>query len=426
MKVQVEELSPIERKLSIEVEGTEVDSELSRAYTQLGRQVKIPGFRPGKIPRRILEQKFKQEVEGDVIQRLVQRTYMEAIRDHKVEAVSDPMVTQKTFAASQPFAYEARVEVRPRVQPKDYTGVALTRTEVKVEDAQIAERMEQMRKRFARLDPVSGGREVAKAGDYAVVDYTGTVDGKEIPGGKAENATVQVAPGELVQGNIPQLEGVKVGDSQQLDYTFPADYPLEEAKGKTAHFTVHLKGLKEEIIPELDDEFAKEIGGGNTLEEMRTKIRGDLEKSQKLQAETKEREELIKALVEKNAFDLPKAMTERAIDSMLEGALRQMMRSGLDPRSLDLDFNKLREDLRERAESEVRGALIFEAIADQEKIEISEEEIEKKIAELASESNQALSAVQKHFRTPAERRSLTLRLREEKTVEFLKSRAKYS
>jgi trigger factor len=425
MKVQVEELSPIEKKLSIEVDSTRVADELTRAYANIGAQVRLPGFRQGKVPRRILEQKFRQQVEDDVIQRVVQKAWLEAIREHKVEAVSQPQVTNNSgIKPNAPFTFEARVEVKPKLEPKDYKEVQLTKTDTSVPDAQIEEQIEKMRQSHSRLEPVAD-RDVARAGDFATVDYDATIDGQPFTGGKAEGVTAEIAPGELVDSNIAALEGVKVGDTKEIDYAFPPDYRVEEVKGKTARFKLHLRGLKTKIVPELNDEFAKELGA-QSVEELRKKVKDSLEATQKSKAQNEEREALIKALVERNPFEVPRAMVERAIDSMLEGAMRQMQRSGLDVRNLGLDFMRLRDEMRERAVQEVKGTLLFEAIAEKEGIQADEADIEKKIEELATESGQPVANIRKYFKSPDDRLGLSLRLREEKTIEFLKAQAKYS
>lgn len=436
MKVQVEEISPIEKKLSIQVDKALVASELDRAYQSLSRQVKIAGFRPGKVPRRILEQRFKAQVEDDVTQRVVSRAFLEAIQKHQVDAVSQPTMTQSSgLKPDADFSFEARVEVKPRLDPQGYEGLELKRPEAKVEDAQVDEQLERMRQTLTRLEPVSG-REVAQPNDFAVIDYQGSLDGKDFPGSRAENITVQVAPGELIEGKIAAIDGMKVGSTKAVDYAFPRDYGTHPRTGevdpeggamagKVATFQVVLKALKTEVVPELNDEFAKEAGGGETLAELKAKIRADLERAAANRARTEEREGLIKALVEKNAFEVPNAMIDRAVDMMLEGALRQLQRTGLDPRKLQLDFNGLRAEMRPRAVTEVKGTLLLEAIAAKEKVEVTDADVERKLEEIAGEAKQALSTVRKVFRGD-QLEGLKLRLREEKTVEFLKARAKYS
>jgi len=425
MKVQVEELSPIERKLSIEVEGERVAQELDRAYAALNRQVKIAGFRPGKIPRRILESRFRQDVEGDVIKRVVENAYFEAVTKENLEPVSNPQISNGPLAPNAPFSFQARVEVKPKLDAKDYRGLPLKKIEVKVEDAEVEQRLNSLRDRFGRLEPVEG-RDVAQPGDYVMVDSEASIDGKEFPGSKQENVTFEVAQGELAEGKVAALEGVKVGEAKELDYVFPQDYAVEEVKGKTAHFKLSVKALKREVKPELNDDFAKETGGGDTLDALKTRIRSDLEKSKRTQAEIDERQEMFKSLIERNAFEVPKAMVERAIDMMLDGALRNMARGGLDPRTLNLDFSKLRDEMRERATTEVKGSLLLEAVALKEGISPSDEELEKKIEQIAGEASTAVSQVRKHFKDPEQRRSLMLRVREEKTIEFLRANASYS
>lgn len=424
MKVNVETLSPIERKLSIEVEPALIVTELDRAYSALNRQVKVPGFRPGKIPRRILEQRFKEQVEDDVIQRVVEKSYLDAIKKHDIPAVSSPQVTNHGIKPNEPFTFEARVQVKPVLEPKDYEGLKLAKTEVKVDDAAVAEQLERLRQANSRLEPVTD-RDTAQAGDFAQIDYDASLEGKEFPGGKAENITVEVSPGELIRGNVEAVAGMKIGDTKTVPYKFPDDFPDELSKGKTAEFKITLKGLKAKVLPELNDEFAKEVQGGNSIDELKARIRKDLERSQKNKADIDARDQLIKALLEKNKFDVPRAMVDRAIDFMLRGALRGMMERGVDPRMLNLDFDKLREDMREKAEVEVRGTLLFEAIADKEKLNVSDEDVEKKLEQMAEEDQVALSQVKKRFKSEDDKEGLKLRLREEKTIEFLKSRASY-
>jgi len=426
MKVQVEELSPIEKKLSIEVENARVAEELTRAYTALSKQVKLPGFRQGKVPRRILEQRFREQVEDEVIQRVVQNAWLEAVREHKVEAVAPPQVTNNSgLKADGPFSFEARVEVKPKVEAKDYQGLPLTRTDTNVADSEVDARLEELRQSMARLEPVEG-RDVAQAGDFATVDYEATVEGTDFPGSKADGVTVELAPGELVESNVAALEGSKVGDVKELDYAFPADYRVEQVKGKTARFKFTVKGLKKKVVPELNDDFAKETNEAQSLGELRTKIRTDLEQGKRTKAQNDERAAILTALIERNAFDVPKSMVERTIDNMLEGQLRNMARMGMDPRRLNLDFARLREDMRERATQEVKGALLIEAIAQKENIQASDADVDKKLEELAAEAKQPIDVVRKYFKGPEERQGLSLRLREEKTIEFLKGQAKYS
>ncbi|MFP2929716.1 trigger factor [Pyxidicoccus sp. 3LG] len=425
MKVQVEELSPIEKKLSIEVENARVAEELNRAYSRLGQQVRLPGFRQGKVPRRILEQRFRDQVEDEVIQRVVQTAYMEAIREHNVDVVSNPQVTNSGIKADAPFTFEARVEVKPKVEAKDYQELPLAKSETAVTDEQLNEQLERMRQSMGRLEPVTD-RDTAASGDNVTADFEATVDGQPFPGSKGEGVGFQVQPGELIEGKAAALEGVKVGESKDIDYVFSQDYRVEEVRGKTGRFHITVKSLQKEIVPELNDDFAKSSGVAQSMDELRTKLRTDMEKARKSQVEGEEREALMKAVIERNPFEVPRAMVERAMDSMLRGALQQLQRQGVDPSRLNLDFSRLREEMREKALQEVKGTLLFEAIAQKEGIQASDADVDARIEQLATEAGQPVAVVKKYFKGPDERLGLALRLREEKTIEFLRSRAKYS
>ena len=424
MKVKVEEVSPIERRLSIEVDAPLIAQELNNAYGRLSREVKIPGFRPGKVPRRILEQKFKTDVETDVIRRVEAKAFLDAIKEHKVEAVAEPHISSSTLTANAPYAFTARVEVKPVLEAKDYKGLKLTKVDASVPEEKVTEQLTKMQENFTTLEKIEG-RDVAQLTDMAVIDFNATVDGKEFPGNKGTDITVEVAAGELIDANLPQIEGMKVGETKPIDYKFPETYRVEEVKGKTASFQVTLKELKAKKVPALDDALAEKLGTP-TFVELKEKLRKDLERAASTRTKNDEREAMFKALVEKNPFELPQAMTERGIDMMLEGALRAIHRGGVDPRQLGLDFNKLREDFRPKAELEVRGQLIVEAIGKQEKIEVSDAELEKKLEELAEEGGQALSTVRKYYKDEEERQGLVSRVREQKTIDFLKSQATYS
>jgi trigger factor len=426
MKVQVQELSPIEKSLSIEVEPAVVAKELDQAYAQLSRQVKIAGFRPGKVPRRILEQRFKAEVEDDVIRRVVTKSYVEAVKQEKIDVVAEPHVTNGKLQLDQPFAFTARVEVKPKIEVKDFKGLKLKKLDAAVEEKTVDERITQIQTHMTTLEPVTG-RDVAQKGDFCVIDYTALLDGKDFPGSKATDITVEVAPGELVDANLPQLEGVKVAGKKDFDYAFPADYRIEEVKGKTAKFTVTLKELKQKIVPPIDDALAEKSGAGvHTVKELRERIRKDLERAQRRNTENETREAVIKELIDRNKFDVPKAMIDHGVNMMLENAVQVLSRSGLDPRTTNMDWNKLRDDFVPKAELEVRGQLMFEALAKQEKIDVADEDLEKKLEEIAEDTGNPLSQVRKAYKTAEAKDALRNRVREEKTIAFLKSAATYS
>jgi len=422
MKVQVEDVSAVEKRLSIEVEPALVEKELTAAYSNLSRQVKVPGFRPGKIPRRILEQRFKAEVEADVIKRVQLLGFIDALKETNVAAVGDPSFSGGKLESAKPYAYSARVEVKPVVTAKDYKGLELPKSDESVSDEKVNEQLERMLAQKTEVVDVTG-RDVVQKGDLAVIDFDATKDGQPFPGNTGRDVTVEVIAGELIDGNLPDLEGAKVGGTKEFDYTFPADYRVEEIKGQKAHFVCTIKGLKTKKVPALDDAFAQEMGEENA-DALKARARRDLERAAKNRAEVDARDGLFKALQEKNPIEVPVAMVNRGIEFMLENALGGLMRSGMDPNMLQLDWGKLREELRPKATLEVRGQLLLEAIAKAENIDPNEGELEARLKSLAEENNVGLPVLQKQYASAEAKDALRNRVQEEKVIAFLRQHSK--
>lgn len=427
MKVNVETVSPVEKKLQIEVDADRVSQELERAYKGLSRSVRIPGFRQGKAPRRILEARYKDQVEQDVVQHLVEHTWREAVDSNDLFPVASPVVSSDKLEPGKPFKYEARVEVKPEVTAKEYKGLSYEASTASVTDEMISDELARIQDQLAQLMPIED-RTTAETGDYAVIDYEGFLDGEPMEGGKGEEITVKVDAGTLLEGNAPMLAGVAVGDTVETDVEFPPDYQIESVRGQTGKFKLQLKSLKHREMPALDDELAKDLGGeAKTLEELKAQIREGLEKSEQQRVDRENREKLFRVLVEKNPIEVPKALVERGIDMMVSGAAERFQRQGLDISQMGLDFRKIREDLREKATEEVKAALIIEAIAKQEGIEPGDDDLSAHYTKLAEEVGMPLEAVRAHFeKNPDEVGSLKSRLREEKTVALLQSEAKVS
>ena len=425
MKIQVEKLSPVETKVTVEIDAADVSMEIDRAYASLGRRVKLRGFRPGKAPRTVLERNFKDQVESDVVERLVNKSFGEISRDQKIDAVAAPRVQvgEGGVAADRPFSYTARVEVKPAITPKDYKGLTVTRKPVDVTDAIVDAEIERLRQSYAEMQPIEG-RDVAELGDWAVIDYDSKVDGSDFDGGSSKGAVVQVKEGAFFAGEMAVLVGHKVGETFQTEQVFPADFRDAALAGKSATFTITLDSLRNQKVPALDDAFAKEVGieGVETLAALRDRVRHDIERREKRRAEGEERGSLIKAALERNDFEVPQALVERTIDAMVENTAQRLAQQGVDIRQLDLDLARIRGDMREQAILTVKGALLLEAIADAEKLEIVEDDIRAAIERHATEMGVPASTLQlKGDR----RQAFVQQLREDKVLALLAAAANF-
>ena len=426
MKIQVEAVSPVEKKVTVEIDAAQVAKEIDRAYVGLGRSVKLPGFRPGKVPRNVLVRNFRGEVEREVVEKLVNESFAEAVKTEKIDPVASPSVSlaDGTFDAEKPLKYTAHVEVKPSLAPRDYRGLEVTHTPGAVTEAMVDEELQKLLESASTLQPVEG-RDVAEKGDWATIDHEGTIDGKPFAGATAQGVTVRVQEGKLEEGNFGQLEAKKLGETVEFDHAFAADYRMPEVAGKTALFKVVIKGLKTRQAPALDDVFAKQVGvpGVETVDQLRARIRADIEQREKQKSESELRDALVKAALAKNDFEVPPALVERTIDSMIESTAERLARSGIDLRHLQLDLPRLRADLREKALQQVRGALLLEAIAEAEKIEVGEEDLEKEIARIAGDHGIPLERAKKDFRGKDALAALHVRILEEKALAVLSSSA---
>src|SRR6266702_670535 len=366
MKIEVEAVSPVEKKVTVEVDPERVAKEPDEAYAGLGRRVKLKGFRSGHVPRAVLERNFRDEVEKQVVDTVVNASFGEAVAQHALHPVASPRVdvAEPGLAPGQPFRYSARVEVKPRHEPKDYKQLEVARKPPEVTDQMVSDELTRIQESLSRLVPVEGRFE-AQPGDYAVIDHDGTIEGQPFEGGKAEGVTVKVEAGDLSGGFIPQLAGVKLGEAVELDQSFPADQGYEPLRGKTGHFKVTLQSLKTRQVPAIDDLLAKEMGleGVETLDALKARIRDDL------------------------------------------------------------DVARLRADLREQALLQVKGALLLESIADVEKITVSDEDLQIELARMSGEMGIPLAKMQQQMKGGGARAALLNRLREDRALAFLTSEA---
>jgi trigger factor len=421
LKIDIAELSPILRKLSIELPPTAVDEALTQVYRDLGSTVKVKGFRPGKVPRHVLERTYKADVEREVVAQLIQSSYRQAVDERNLWPVSEPIVENEKLAEGQPFRYSAQVEVKPKLDPTGYEGLPLKPKPTEVTDAELDQELEKLRESMAALEPIEE-RKVAVAGDWALVDYDLSVDGKPVP--NLENnrdQPVELTEGPIIKGHVPELRGVEVGSTVDVTYAFPADYRVADLRGKSGLFKVTLKGLRKRVVPALDDELVKDLDEPEltTVAQLRDRVRTRMLEERKEESDRDASEQLTRAIVEKNPFEAPPALVNRVAEAELRALAQQIVRAGVDPNSLSIDQGKLRAS----AEQRVKAELLFEAIAEKEKLELSDAELEAHYEKLSKATDKPVAKVKAELGRSGQLGALKYRLLQDKALAFLRSRA---
>jgi trigger factor len=424
---RLESLSPVVKKLSVELDPERVSAALNTAFQTLSRQVKMKGYRQGHVPRRLVEKAYGEDVKRDVAQRLVEHSIGEVLTEHSLKPVAPPRVENGDVKPGEPFKYVATVEVKPVVDPKDYAGLSVPAVKVEVKDEEVDAEVNRMREGMAQLVPVEG-REVAELGDIAAVDSEGFVDGAPLRGSKREGGNLEVAPGTLLEGKAEALLGARIGETREATVTFPTEWSQADLRGKEARFTVTLRGLKKRELPALDDAFVQDLGAEvKTVDELRARIREDLMTTRRETGEQDQRTKVLEALLEKNPLEAPPALVESNVDAMLRGMLEGFQRRGMDVERLGVNLDRLRSDLRGRAQLEVKGYLLLDAIADKEGIQVEDSDRDAQFEKMAKELKQPVEKIRTAYRRSQEaHEGLTAKIRQDKALAFLLGKANLS
>jgi trigger factor len=417
MNVRIEDISSIKKKLSFEVAAEQVDAEIRKTYQKIAKTAKVKGFRPGKIPQAVLEKYYAPQMEEQVLGRLINDSYFKALVEHRIAAVSDPeIVESSSLEKGKTFSYEAEIEVKPEIEVKEYTGIALQKEKFEPDPKVVEDRLEELRAGRSQMEVASRGQ--AKGGDFVVIDFEGFVDGEAFEGGKAEGHVLELGSGSFIPGFEEQLEGMTRGEEREIEVTFPEEYGNKELAGKPAIFKVILREIKEKVLPELDDEFAKGFGL-ESFAKLKEEIETGYRTQEKNRIDGDLRERLMNALIERNPVEVPEAMLSSQLDYMLGNVRNRMQSQGMSLEMLGMNEESFKQMYRETAVKQVQGSLILEALAKQENLKVDESEIDGKLEEIAAMANALLDAVKKHYAGDDARRGLIMQIAEEKVVGFL-------
>lgn len=420
MKVDLDVISPVRRRIRVELPADAVSKEFFRTYENLGKRVKIRGFRPGKAPRSLLEGLYGDEVRGQVRSRLVEKSLSEIIEKQGLRVVSHPEVETDDLAEGRAFSFSAVVEVKPEIEAKQYLGLEAEKFKLSVEEEQVEQALRRLQEAHAHLKPVED-REVVDRGDFVVLDFVGSIEGKPFSGGRAQNYGLDVGAGNALPQFEEAIVGLKKNGEHTISVAYPEDYYNRELAGKVVEFSVTVREIKKKILPLLDDEFAKDHGECGSIDELRQKLRSRLE-SELHEIQVRDlKEQLLTRLIESHPFDVPAAMVDHQLRYLLE---RHQTRSATEGSVQGPSAEQLRKELEPQAERQVRATLLIERIAELEKIAVLDEEVQARVERMARSAGEKGLTVRRIYARDDAREDLRSQMLYERTVDFLLERAK--
>ena len=423
MKTEIVEVNQTRKNLRVEIPQDVVDAEIDRVARDYSRKARVPGFRPGKAPARVIKQRYKEQILHDVAHDLIPSAVDEAMRERGFHAVDAPDIRDVSVEEGQPLTFTASFDTVPGFDPGDYSTLALTRPSARVEEAAVDKALERLRDRAARFEPVEGRGVVD--GDTLTVDLERQGTGDARPD-KHENVTIEVGAKANPPGFDAELVGLEVGATRRFTIHFPADYPIGELASTDVSYTVAVKAIKRRVLPDLDDEFAKDLGEFETLDALRARVREDLEHEARHAAERGLRASLTKALAARVPFDLPASLVEREIDHRIEEFARRLIEQNIDPRQAGIDWGALRDAQRDAAREAVAGAIALDEIARREGLDVTAAEIDQEIARYAERTGRQPAAVRAALEKEGGVARVAAGLRREKSIDFLLARATIS
>lgn len=398
IRSEIKELSSVERELAIVVPGDAVAKELERAYRELNQKVRLKGFRPGKVPRYVLEQFYKRETEQQVLEKVVNSSFRQAINDHAVLPVNNPAIQAPSeLIAGMDFAYSAKVEIKPVIELKTWKGLALDKTVFTVADKDVETELNRLREANAKVAPVEG-RELVQQGDLVETNWSGTVDGEPVKGLSGVAYVIEIGGTTFPYPEAGQaLVGKKLGDDLTVDVKLPADFRVEALREKTAVFKMRPLTIKQKTLPALDDEFAKDISEElETLDQLKAKIQAELEKVAEQRTKNQVRDAVITALIDGNPFEVPASLIERQCEQMVADRLQRLPQQQAEM-IWQMQGQRLKDDARPQATRTVRVSLLLERLVGQEGIKVTDADVEAHLEKMAKDLNTPLKTVKQVF-----------------------------
>jgi trigger factor len=409
------------RELELEIPAEDVQKAVERVAREFARVARVPGFRPGKAPVTLIRRRFAEDIKSEVLQSLLPEKIEQAVTEQKLTPVTRPKVDKVDFPEAGPVKFRASFEVLPEFELGKYKELEIEVEALEITDADVDKTLQEMRERSATFVPVEG--RALGDGDFAQIKLLGTPAGGGDPL-QAENVMCHIGSEETLPVFTENLRGAKVGDHKNFEVKYPEDYPDPKLAGKAYNYAVEVVAVKEKKLPDLNDDFAKEVSEAASLEDLRAKIRQSLEAARNQRQQDQAKEKILAALVAAHEFPVPEAMVEHQMDARLERVVRSLAAQGVDPRAVNVDWVSMRKRQRDRALEDMKAELILDRIATAETIDATEEEVEKEIASLAERSGESATALRARLTKQGSLDRMKSKLRSDKTLEWLHRNAR--
>jgi trigger factor len=420
--VKIEDLSPIRKKISLEIPWDEVKNELNAVYHDVSKKAKIKGFRPGKIPRKILETYFKDQAENEAATNIINKHYWQALEERAIVPVSKPEIDQEGIKENTNYSFSASFEIEPEFEPKGYKGIEIEKEIFKVTDDDVKKRIDEIKQMFATMEEVVEDRNVIQ-GDFVVIDFAGSMDGEAYDELKSDNYFLEIGSGKFIPGFEDQLIGSKKGETREVKVTFPDNYHENKFAGKDVIFKVTVNNIREKKLPENDENLIKNFEKYNSFEDFQNDVRKSLEEKVEQTTKLNLQNKITEALIKENDFEAPSALVERQIYYMMADTQKRMISAGIDEQSV-MDFTlKMRDKYKDDAEKIVKSFLLIKKIAAKESFIAEEEDIEKYLQELAKHSGRDYESIRKMYDAEERKDSLKMELIQKKVFDFIESNA---
>ena len=409
------------KELELEISADEVSKAMERVAKEFARLARVPGFRPGKAPIPLIKKRFAEDIKGEVLQTLVPQRVEKAVAEQKLTPVSQPQVDKVEYNEGQPVKFRASFEVLPEFALGNYKNLEIEMPEMQITDESVAETLAEMRQRAATFTPVEG--RAVENDDFVQVKLHGTPEGGGDPL-QADSVLCHVGAEETMEPFNENLRGANAGEHKNFDVEYPADYPDAKLSGKKFHYSVDVLGVKTKTLPEINDEFAKDVSDAASLEELKKKIRESLEHERDHRQKELQREKVLAELVKLHAFPVPDSLVEHQMDVRLERVVRSLAQQGVDPRAVNVDWVSLRRRQEERARDDVKAELVVDRIATEEQIDVTEEELQHELEHVASHGGESAEAIRARLTKQGALDRMKAKLRSDKTVDWLAQNAR--